>query len=335
MLRLWQAISISLVLGILSLWIVLPNLSLTEIRNSVADFDIRLIPGIISLIISWWITAGLRTIALASRVGNRLNLWQAVQTHVFGVFSSTITPAGGGNSFGIAFLLNRFGLSPQNATAVTVMTLVGDMTFFAWAVPAAFVLLTKRGLSLPIDHLPLFILGLSALSLTVSYILVFRLPLTTRLVARLISFPLFRKLQPRSNVFLTQLGLASERFSTVSWTWHVGFHVLSAFTRLLYFSIFILILIALGLNIPHLSIYALQVVIHNFAFVVPSPGASGYQEIAMTYALKGQVPSGLLSATILVWRLCNHYLYFLIGPLLGGLALLTKRSIKPTDPTST
>ena len=108
MLRLWQAISISLVLGILSLWIVLPNLSLTEIRNSVADFDIRLIPGIISLIISWWITAGLRTIALASRVGNRLNLWQAVQTHVFGVFSSTITPAGGGNSFGIAFLLNRF-----------------------------------------------------------------------------------------------------------------------------------------------------------------------------------------------------------------------------------
>ena len=334
MLRLWQAISISLVLGALSLWIVLPSLSLKDIRTAIDDFDLRLIPLIVGLIIAWWITAGIRTIALASRVGSRLSLWQAVLTHVFGVFSSSITPAGGGNSFGIAFLLNRLGLSPQNATAVTVMTLVGDMTFFAWAVPAAFVLLTRRGLSLPIENLPLFILGLSALSLTASYILVFKLPLTTRFIAKLISFPLFRKLQPRSKIFLNKLGLASERFSTVSWTWHVGFHILSGLSRLLYFSIFIIILVALGINISPISMYSLQVVIHNFAFVVPSPGASGYQEVAMSYALKGQAPPGLLSATILIWRLCNHYLYFLVGPLLGGLAILTKGPIKPTDPSS-
>jgi len=94
-----------------------------------------------------------------------------------------------------------------------------------------------------------------------------------------------------------------------------------------------LILIALGLDIAQVSVYALQVVIHNFAFIVPSPGASGYQEVAMTYALKGQVSSGLLSAAILLWRLCNHYLYFLVGPLLGGLALLTNRSPKPAKPT--
>jgi uncharacterized protein (TIRG00374 family) len=332
MLRLWQAVLISLILGILSLWVVLPNLSLKDIRTSVDDFDLRLIPGIISVIIAWWITAGLRTIVLTSRVGSRLNLWQAIQTHVFGVFSSTITPAGGGNSFGIAFLLTRLGLSPQNATAVTVMTLVGDMTFFAWAVPASFVLLTRRGLSLPIENMPLFILGLSALSLTVSYILVFRLPLTTRLVGRLISFRLFRRLQPRATTFLARLGLASERFSTVSWTWHVKFHILSGISRVLYFSTLNLILIALGLDLAQLSVYALQVVIHNFAFIVPTPGASGYQEVAMTYALKEHESSGLVSAAVLLWRLCNHYLYFLVGPLFGGLAILTKWPSKTVSP---
>ena len=167
--------------------------------------------------------AGLRTTILTERAGSRIGLWRAVQTHIFGVFSSTITPAGGGNSFGIAFLLTRFGLTPETATAVTVMTVVGDMTFFAWSVPAGFVLLTRRGLSLPIDNLPLFILGLSALSLTTSYVLVFRLPLTTRILMRLTRFAALRRLQPRIDRFLEELGAASRRFSRLPWTWHVGF----------------------------------------------------------------------------------------------------------------
>ena len=335
MLRLWQAIPLSIALGVLSLWLVLPNLSLSDISTALGDLDPRLVPAIVVVVVGWWFVAGLRTYILSAQIDARISLWSAIQTHVFGAFSSTVTPAGGGNSLGVAFLLMRYGLSPQNATAVTVMTVVGDMTFFAWSVPAGFVLLTRRGLGLPIDNLPLFILGLSALSLGASYVLVFRLPFTTRIVARLIRFRMLKHFQPRIDHFLKELGLASERFARLSWTWHLGFHALSSLARVLYFTTFNLILLALGLDLGQLATYAFQIVIHNFAFIVPTPGASGYQEVAITYALKGQIPSGSLSAAVLLWRLSNHYLYFIIGPLIGGFALLTarprRRSVAKSD----
>ena len=42
MLRLWQAIPLSIALGVLSLWLVLPNLSLEDISTALGDLDPRL-----------------------------------------------------------------------------------------------------------------------------------------------------------------------------------------------------------------------------------------------------------------------------------------------------
>lgn len=326
--RLWLALVLSIVLGVGSLFLALPGGVGVDTLRALAQLDLVALALVLATIAAWWSISALRLVMLAHAANERLGFLQAVQTHVVGTFSAVVTPAGGGNSVGIAYLLYRFGVKSQNAAAIAVMCVVGDMTFFAWALPASALGLRAVGIELPVVHLGWLVALLSILASFASYVLVFRLELLVGALRRLLDLRSFRWLRNRTDAFLGRLELASRRVARQSWEWHVGFLMLSSLMRLVYFAVLLVILSGLGADVPAGVAFSAQVIVHAFAFAIPTPGASGYQEASLSLALRGQLAPATLSAAVILWRLAQHFLYFLIGPLIGGLAHL-RRSAEP------
>jgi uncharacterized protein (TIRG00374 family) len=321
--RFWQALLVSLGLGVGVLALVLPHTFSSTTLAALGSFNVRYIPLCLLAIALWWLLGALRIILMAAYSGHRLTLWQGVQTHVSGVFSASVTPAGTGNSLGIAWILTRFGLGLERAVAITMLILVADMSLFAWVVPASFFYLLYHGVALPIPHIRLLVAALSLVALATSYLLIFQLKLFTNLLKQLMRMPYLRRFKKRVDTFLDKLEVANRSFATMPWPQQVAFYVLSWLARISSFLLLNLILMAFGVNFSQVAIMAVQLLIHAFAFVVPTPGASGYQEAALSWLLKGQVPAHFLSASIILARLGNFYLYFFLGPLIGGPALLS------------
>lgn len=339
MARVWLSLALSLALGVASLWLVLPDAFDRQLVRALGRVGGLELAGLLGLVGLWWLLSAWRLRFLAHATGGRLSLVGGVQAHVAGVFGAAVTPAGGGNSLGIALLLYRLGLTSEAAVAVAVMSLVGDLVFFCWALPTFGIYLHLGGVRLPIEHLGWVIAGTSVLALVTSWLLAFRLDLAVRATRRLARLPWLRRLRPRLEEFLERLELAGERFALRPWSWHLRFHLLSGAGRVVHFLVLNAVLVALGLRFEQLVVLGVQILVHAFAFVVPTPGASGYQEAAITFALRGRVPSTGLSAAVILWRVLQHYVYFLAGPLLGGPALLRRNAPRPagdppTGPTS-
>ncbi|MEX2536742.1 MAG: lysylphosphatidylglycerol synthase transmembrane domain-containing protein [Trueperaceae bacterium] len=319
--RLGSALAISLGLGLASLYLVAPDLFDHDLRSIFGRLNFLALAGMAVPVLLWWLLSGWRIVFLTARTAHPTTFWQGVQTHILGTFSAVATPSGGGNSIGIVFLLNRFGLPANEAVAVAVMCVVGDLAFFGWAAPASYLALRFTGVQLPLEQLGVLVAALSAVAILASYLLVFRLPLAIQLLRRATAHRFLRRFHSRTDSFLKDLSLASRGYSSRPWHWHLRFHLLSGAARLPYFAVLNLVLIGLLMSAEHGVVYTVQIVLHAFAFLVPTPGASGYQEAAITYALRGQVSGGALAVAVLIWRFFQHYLYFLLGPLIGGLAL--------------
>lgn len=322
--KVWQALGISLALGIISLILVLPDSFSQATLAAIKSMRVGYLGIAVLLILGWWLLAGYRFRMLAGYAGYAFSLWRGVQTHIVGVFSSAVTPAGGGNSFGVAWILTRFGLPLDTAAAMTVLILVGDTVFFAWAIPLSFGFLLFYGIDLPIKHIGLLIMALSIGSLTVSFLIIFRLRYATALLKRLAGLNFLSRFKDRIAKFADELQVASESYASMPWTHHLGFHALSALSRLCYFGFLNCVLLALNVSIIQVVVLAVQIIIHAFAFAIPTPGASGYQEAALTFALKGDIQQSTLSAAVIIWRFAHYYLYFFLGPLVGGLTLFNK-----------
>lgn len=320
--RLWLTLFLSIVLGVASLVLALPGGVGVDALRTLGKLDAVAVAGLIATIAAWWAVSAVRLLLLARATKERLGFLQAVQAHIVGTFSAVVTPAGGGNSVGIAYLLYRFGVKPQNAAAIAVMCVVGDMTFFAWALPVSALGLQVVGIDLPVANLGWYVGALSILAAVASYVLVFRLELAVGLLRGLFTLRMFRWLRIRTDAFLGRLELAGRRLAGQPWGWHLGFLVLSSAMRIVYFTVLLAILSGLAADVPWSAAFSAQVLVHAFAFAIPTPGASGYQEASLSLALRGQTAASTLSAAIILWRLAQHYLYFLIAPLIGGLAHL-------------
>jgi uncharacterized protein (TIRG00374 family) len=324
--RLATALLVSLVLGITSLYLIAPDGLSGDLLRIASRIDLVALAGMAVPVLLWWLLSGWRISFLTSGTMHPVTLWQGVQTHIMGTFSAVATPSGGGNTIGIVFLLNRFGLPVNEGIAVAVMCLVGDLAFFGWAAPSGYLALRLARVRVPLEQLGLLVAILSAVALLASYLLVFHLPVAIALLRRIAAHRLLRRFHGRTDAFLQDLAIASSYYSRRPWHWHLRFHLLSSTARLPYFAVLNLVLVGLLVHAEHLTVYAAQIVLHAFAFMVPTPGASGFQEGAITYALKGHVRGQALAAAVIIWRIYQHYIYFLLGPLIGGLTVAVARN---------
>lgn len=337
--RFWQILGLSLLLSGGALAWLLPSAFTAESWQRLAQVPVWGIALLLTALGARWFCGGWRTAVLARLTGGQLSVRQGVRCHMMGTFSSVITPAGGGNALGMTWLLHHYGVALPRAVLVNVLVTVTDMSFFAWSVPLAVLWLAKRGVQLPIENSSWWVAGFAIGAFLASLLLSFRLHWLTAVVRRIVCWRgLLRwrrvaRWRKGALAFLEQLEQASALFARTPQRVHLQLYALSALFWMVRFAVFNAAATAVGLAAGQLELLAAHDIIHALAFVMPTPGASGYVEAAFGWLLASLADPERLAATVILWRLVDYYLYFVVGPFIGSSVLSSMTTRQATPPS--
>jgi glycosyltransferase 2 family protein len=321
--RLTQALIISILFGALGFAFVFirggrPE-QLLEIRKLSPVF---LGLAVFSLLLSF-LFAAFRLQHLCKRLEHTLKFRHALRTHILGIFSAAVTPSGGGSTPAIALSLQYQGLSSAQAWATGIALFVADAIFLLWTLPIALIFL--RAHNLYPNTLWWNFVAVVAVAVTafIAYVFIFRLQWLGPIFRFLLRGPLlrFRKSALR---FVGSLVESNRIFTGASW----GFYGITQFWTMLSWVAFFFILtfLARGLNIaiPVIASEAWQLVVTALSFAVPTPGGSGFFEFGTSVLLLDKGNNPAVPAVLLVWRFLTFYIFFILGPILGGYIVLKR-----------
>lgn len=319
--RLTQALVISLLFGALGFAFVFfrggrPE-QLLEVRNISPVF---LGLATLALLLSF-LFAALRLQHLCGRLEHKLKFRHALRTHILGIFSAAVTPSGGGSTPAIALSLQYQGLSSAQAWATGIALFVADAIFLLWTLPIALIFLRVHNLYPNTLWWNFVAVVAVAVTAFIAYVFILRLQWLGPIFRFLLRGPLlrFRKGALR---FVGSLVESNRIFTGASW----GFYGITQFWTLLSWVSFFAILtcLARGLNIaiPIIASEAWQLVVTALSFAVPTPGGSGFFEFATSVLLLDKGNNSAVPAVLLIWRFMTFYIFFILGPILGGYILL-------------
>jgi uncharacterized protein (TIRG00374 family) len=322
--QVWRGIAISLILSVAAILFVIlregrgldPAAVAGLIKPNALGFLL-----LIATLLGWWIAAGLRVQLLAGDMGGRVTLSRATRAYLLGLFSACVTPAASGSSLAMGWYLSRY-LDARQAAGLVIYTVVLDLVFYVWALPVAFLVLDLGGVNLGVPLLGVYVAAFAVFFAFLAWMLAFRVGSLAAITWRLFSLRLLRRFRRSAFASVVRTGRVLADFRRLSVGRQIALHGSTAILYLLHFAAFNAVTLALGLQVNHLNIIALQVLIVAMSFVAPTPGGSGYFEVALGIALTGQVPEQAKVFLIIVWRIVSYWLYFIIGPAIGGLALL-------------
>jgi glycosyltransferase 2 family protein len=320
--RLAQALLISILFGILGFAVIFlrGGIKLEQLGVIRQLSPLFLGCAILALLLSFTFS-GLRMQHLARRLQHRLALRHAIRAHILSNFSATVTPGGSGATPAIAFILQYQGLTSGQAWAIGIAIFVSDAIFHVWSLPLAILFLRWHGLY-P-KGIGWTVAGILAIVVTalIAYVLLFRLRWLTPIFRWLLRGPLLR-FRKNALRFVDSLLESNHYFTGASW----GFYALTQlYTFLAWFSFFgILTFLANGLllHISPIASAAWQIATTTVSYFVPTPGGSGFFELGTSLLLLGRGNDNAVPAVLLVWRVITFYLFFLLGPILGGYILL-------------
>lgn len=280
---------------------------------------------VVPFLLAWWILLGVRIKILASalNVGQHVSLSRAIRAALLSLFGAFVTPAATGSSFGLGWYLSRF-IDVRKATAIAVFGLVLDFVYYSWSMPVSFIILELKHIDLGIPLIGILI-GISSVLLIAAAIgITFSADFIARLTFRIFSVGFLKRRRFAAFAFVHHTGHVMAELRQMSLGTQLLLHFVNALAFLTHFAAFNVV--AWGLGIPHfdhVAILACQSLLVSLGSVVPTPGGSGYMELGLgrVFAAIG-VPEDAKTFLILIWRFLSNYLYILIGPFIGGAALL-------------
>ncbi len=314
--RVVLALLSSLLLSALGVALVI---ALTGERESLAQLGSLSAQALLSglgLLALHYLSGGVRLALLARLCGAPVSVWRGARAFILGLFCAAVTPSGGGNAPAIALSLRRDKVPSSLAWALTLYTSVLDLLFFAWAVPvAAFVLYVEGYLSPLLLGVSLFF---APLCLLLWYGLSFQLGRLRRTLLALFALPFLRRWQRTAGRFLEQFDATAQFIARQPLANQL--YLQSATTALhgTLYAIFYAVARDLGLDVTLGETLALLLLVSITSYVVPTPGSSGYLEVALTYAFAQNADTALVIPAVLAWRGISFYLSIVVGALLGG-----------------
>jgi uncharacterized protein (TIRG00374 family) len=275
--------------------------------------------GLVMLGVSF-LAGGMRLAVILRLAGTTITIWRAVRAHVLGLFAAAITPSGGGNGFAIGFALQRDGVRSDVAWSAAVYGTVLDLLFYAWTIPVAGVVLFRE--ELITARLLWLALGVSVLSFGLWYGLAFHLKGVRHLAALVVRWRPLRRWRAGVMRFIDAVATST---STITARGVLPQLLLSALSLLVHaptYVIFFLLAAELGSPLGLVSTLALLVLISAVSQVVPTPGGSGYFEVAITYAFTQRGAPSQVTAAVIAYRAITFYVPIVLGALLGGTVLI-------------
>lgn len=325
--RVVLALLSSLLLSALGVGLVV---ALTGERESLAQLgtlSARALLFGVGLLALHYVAGGVRLALLARLCGAPVSVWRGTRAFILGLFCAAVTPSGGGNAPAIALSLRRDGVPSSLAWALTLYTSVLDLLFFAYAVPVAALILYLGGYLSPL------LLGLSlALALICAglWYASFRLGRLRRTLLTLFALPFLKRWQRAAARFLERFDTTAQFVAQQPPLSQFYLQVATAALHGALYAIFYAVARDLGLKVTLRETLALLLLVTITSYVVPTPGSSGYLEVALTYAFAANADTTLVIPAVLAWRGISFYLSIVVGALLGG-GILVKEVSKVTD----
>lgn len=326
--KLWRTLALALLFSSLGLIVVVWRVDVPRYWWLPLP---ALLAAVTTLALSWAL-AGWRLRLLVQRHQLELAWHQAVRIHLLGMFSATVTPGGSGATPAIALALHQHGLSQSRAWASALAIFSIDSVFFVWSLPLALALLHFSGqfLGQSANATRWNLLAIAAMLICalIAYILIFRLRCLLGfskmcLVGRLARYrrPVWR--------FLLRFIRANDSFRQAPLAWHLYVQMLTACSWAAFFAVLYPLLLGAGIGLPWawLEVWQLeawQLVIMVISMVIPTPGASGYFEIATAALLKGRGNDALIATVIFWWRMLTFYLNFSFAFIFAGYLIPSK-----------
>ena len=286
----------------------------------------------LTLLAAHYLSGGARLAMLTELCNVPVSLWHGTRAFILGLFCAAVTPSGGGNAPAIALSLQRDGVTGSLALVVALYTSILDLLFFAWSIPVAALFLALSGDLPPL----LFWLSLifTPLCLFLWYALSFELRRFKRAALRLFTLPLLKRWQRTASRFLGQLDSTAQFIARQPLTQQLSLQLVTALLHGSLYAIFFVVANDLGLEVTLAETLALILLVSVTSYAVPTPGSSGYLEVALTYTFAGTAAgttgaTALVIPAVLAWRGLSFYLSVLIGALLGGGILVKKIAAHP------
>lgn len=278
-------------------------------------------------LVGWWVLSGWRLMILAQ--SKEVTLLRATRAFLLSLFAASVTPSATGSTFGMAWYLSKY-TTAERATAVAVFSVGLDLVYFAWSLPVSILVLHLRGIDIGVGTPVLVLTTLFALGL--AWVLMFRADLLRHFVAWLFGFKPLERFRSGAQGFVEETVRSVALIRALPIPTQVLLHVITGLMYLTHFLTANALAAGIGLPIDHVALVATQSIVIAVGFLVPTPGGAGYYEIALGRAFAAtNVPESAIVPFVIMWRVISYYLYLLIGPFIGGAALIRAQQKQKPD----
>ena len=315
------ALLLSLALGFAGLYLVVGEEVFRLETYRVRDPSIPVLVFILFAFLVKWASPAVRIWLLCRRQKLPLTLRSAVLVYLAAMSVAALTPNNTAVAPATAAALNRLGVPLGRGIGVVVQVFVLDLIYFAWTVPLSLgYLVYSDTLKLPPGARAVaFVMAVLAI---VGAVFLTRYPRpVVRLILLVAKRPLLERLAPRLRSAARDYYKSARAFREMTVPTWLGLNLLVAAGWFSGYALFWLLLKLYGIEADLLGTLAILNSVTLVSHIVPTPGGSGFVEAAVGLSVGA---GGGAAAALLVWRLANFYVIFLLGPPAGWLLYLSK-----------
>ena len=274
------------------------------------------------LLVLYFLADGLRLYCVIRAMGFRIAFGYIVKLVFINIFVSNVTPLATGGGVVQVYFMKQQGMPIGEATAATsIRTILAALILFTltpiivWAEPNQFRIFFHRDLLYGIT-------GISCAYLAVMWVILFRIRIIKRWLFRglyllnilkIVSPSRFKSYFLKASRELNLFSNGFKRYFKNNYGWAVLSVVFTAIFLLLLFSFSIVLIRALGYQVPVLTVLAFQVVVTFFMYFAPTPGAAGVAEGGYGLLFAQLVQKQDITLLTLSWRFLTIYVGLVIG----------------------
>jgi hypothetical protein len=284
--------------------------------------SVKVISRLVFLLVLYFLADGLRLYSVIRAMGHHIAFSYIMKLVFVNLFVSNVTPLATGGGVVQVYFMQRKGMPIGEATAATsIRTILAALILFVlapiiiWIEPNQFRTLVNRSLLYGIT-------GVSLAYWAIFGVILFRIQLIRRFVfqvvyllnaTKLISKPKARSWALKAFRELDLFAGGFKRYFKGDLWWASLSVFFTGVFLLLLFSFSVVLIRALGYQVPLMTILAFQVVVTFFMYFAPTPGAAGVAEGGYGLLFAQLVQTKDVVFLTLAWRFFTIYIGVVIG----------------------
>ena len=316
---------VSLALSLSCIWLIMKFTGAESIRMNLSTIGLSTILFSLMLVAASWVVDAMKLKILSAAMGGHVGIWDAIKITVAGSFVAGITPFDSGGEPLKIYFLHKRDLGIGGATAVVTLgaLLHSIARFILWLSAPILLLVTGTKLGFSAAAKTTIAIGVSLYMLLMALIIAMIVwPQWVEIVTKkLLGMKVIRKVVPESlvNSIIEKVETSVKEFREgIDKVKESGSHavialVLSIAYWLLIISVPVLIVRSMVPQVSYAEVFFVSMTVYLVMAFIPTPGSSGGAEAGSAFFFSTILPSRLLGAFVVIWRVITYYFTMVVG----------------------